>query len=133
MKRYPRFGSVSMNRGWSAESPSASQPPDGRVQVVLEIDEDAGRPEPALEILAGDHLTGLLEQGGEHLERLLAQPDANAALEEQAGGQVHREVAEAEDRGARSYGVGHDTRFLRLRCAGAYARRPDESNRPRRA
>ena len=78
-----------------------AQPPDRRVQVVLEIDEDVGRPEPALELLAGDDLTGMLEQGGEHLERLVAQPDADAALEEQTGRQVDREVAEAKDRGAR--------------------------------
>ena len=78
-----------------------AQPSDDGVQVVLEIDEDVLGPEPALEILARDHLAGVFDQQHQHLERLVAQPDAQAPFEEPASLHVDVEAVEADVPGHR--------------------------------
>ena len=60
-----------------------AQPADGAVQRGIELD-DAARPEALLELLAGDHLAGTLEQGLEHLLWLRRKVDSCAVTDELA-------------------------------------------------
>jgi hypothetical protein len=60
-----------------------AQPANGAVQRGVELD-DAARPEALLELLAGDHLAGALEQGLEHLLGLRRQVDPCAVTDELA-------------------------------------------------
>ena len=74
-----------------------AQPRNGRIQVVLEVDEDVARPEPVLQLLSRDDLTGPLEEQRQDLEGLLAQADAHPSLVEPPGCEVDFEVAESND------------------------------------
>src|SRR4030095_1416265 len=52
-----------------------SQSFDCRVEAALEIDEGAGRPDPALQIVSRDDLSGAFEQQAQDRERLRLQPN----------------------------------------------------------
>jgi hypothetical protein len=57
-----------------------SQTLDRGVQPMLEVDERTVRPEPAPQLVARQDFARLLEQHGEHFERLILQPQADAVL-----------------------------------------------------
>ena len=81
MKRYPRFGSVSTNRGVSAESPSASRSFfTAVVSPAVEVDERLGRPQPALQLIPRDQVAWPFQQRGEDLERLVGEADLQALV-----------------------------------------------------
>ena len=74
-----------------------AQPPHGRVQAVLEIDECPLRPEALAQLLAADDLARPLEQGSQNAERLLLERDAEAALAELSRSEIDLEGAEPDD------------------------------------
>ena len=53
---------------------------DRSIQAVVEIDERVGRPDFLPQIVAGDDLSGMLQQSRENLEGLFLEPDAGAIL-----------------------------------------------------
>jgi hypothetical protein len=53
---------------------SISQPLDGIVQPMVEVDEGVGWPQPAAEILSRNQLTWLLQKHGKNLEGLVGKP-----------------------------------------------------------
>ncbi len=61
---------------------------DGGVNAVLVVDEGTVRPELARDLVAGEQLSGPLEQHGEYLEGLGVELDANALLAQFARGRV---------------------------------------------
>ncbi len=95
MNRYPRRGTVSMNRGLSAESPSAWRILLSRFQAVLEIAEGGTRPNLLLQLLAGDDSARLFEKRQEYPKRLLLKADADSVFAEDARPRVQFEGAKA--------------------------------------
>jgi len=69
-----------------------------RVDAAFEVNDDAVRPEPPLEFLAGDHLTGMLKQQGQNQEWLVLQPYRGARLTQFCGTKVNLENVEAHHR-----------------------------------
>ena len=55
-----------------------AQPPDGRVEAVLEIDERIVGPQALAKLVAGDQLMWAVQKGEEEPERLLRQNDVCA-------------------------------------------------------
>ncbi len=53
---------------------------DGRIQAVLEVYEGTSRPQTLTELFSRHHLAGPLQHDRQNLERLILQPDADAAL-----------------------------------------------------
>ena len=65
---------------------------------MVEVDDGVFAPEAGLEFFAGDDLAGLLEEGGEDLEGLALELDAEAGFPELSGLQIDLIEAEAESR-----------------------------------
>src|SRR5208282_3554847 len=59
------------------------------IQAVIEIDEGVGRPDFFAQVVAGDNLTGILQQGSEDLKGLFLKPDASAVLAQLSGVQIN--------------------------------------------
>ena len=96
-----------------------AQPADRRVQAVLEVDEDLVAPQPPTQRVPRDDFAGPLEQRREHLERLFAQVDANAALAQLPQRQIDFEAFEAHDsrhRGRFRESVGRPDYIPRAHC-----------------
>jgi hypothetical protein len=74
-----------------------AQPLHGGIQAVLEIHEGAGRPQPLANAVAGDHVSGLLEQQLQDLEGLVLQARAPVRRAQLAGVDVEFERAESDD------------------------------------
>ena len=102
-----------------------AQPADRGVEVVVEIDEDLARPETVLQLAAGDDTAGMLEERGQDLEGLVAQPDTDAPLAEESALQVDFEVAEAKDGGPCRFRFRHASAS---RLPGDYAEPPGRVN-----
>jgi hypothetical protein len=51
---------------------------DSRIQAVIEVDEGIGRPEMLAQLLARDHLPGVLQQQEQNARRLFPQLDESA-------------------------------------------------------
>ena len=66
---------------------------------MIEIDEGIGRPDCFAQVFARDHLTGILQQGSEHLKRLFLKPDTSAVFAQLSGGQVDLKDAKAQKPG----------------------------------
>jgi hypothetical protein len=73
-----------------------TEPADGSVQTVLEIDEGSMRPEPLTEFLPPDELARPLEQRQQNAQRLFLQRNAESALAELAAGDLQLERAESD-------------------------------------
>ncbi len=97
------------------------QPFDRGVEAVLEVDERAVGPEPALQLVAGDHVTRALEHQPQDLERLLLQADGGAVLVQLTRPDVELERSEAQQPGC-----------LRRRCVHV-SRFPDHHDAPKSA
>jgi hypothetical protein len=71
---------------------------DGLVQTVIEVNEGVARPQLLQQLVARHDLAGPLDQSRQDLERLLAQPHADALLAQFARSAVDLEHAETHDR-----------------------------------
>jgi hypothetical protein len=71
---------------------------DGRAEGVVEVDYGVFTPEACLEFFAGDDLAGLFQEGGEDLEGLPLQLDAEACFPELPCLQIDLIEPEAEPR-----------------------------------
>ena len=71
-----------------------------RIQAVIEIDESIGGPDFFAQVVARDHLTGILQQGSENLKRLFLKPYASAVFAQLSGGQVDFKNAKAQEAGS---------------------------------
>ena len=69
---------------------------DRRVQPMLEVDERAVGPQPAPELVAGQHFSRPLEQHRQQLERLVLQPEAHAVLPQLSRAEIELESPESE-------------------------------------
>jgi len=69
------------------------------IHAVIEINESIGGPDFFAQIVAGDNLTGVLQQGSEHLKRLFLEPDASPVLAQLSGGQVDFKNTESQKPG----------------------------------
>ena len=69
------------------------------IQAVIEIDEGVGGPDFFAQLVARDHLTGILQQGSENLKRLFQKPDASAVLAQLSGGEVDFKNAKSQKPG----------------------------------
>ena len=85
----PRIVGIVAERG--------AQPLDRRIQAVLEIDERPRRPQTLAQLFARHHFAGPLEHHRENFERLILQPDADAALAQLARAQIDLEGPESLD------------------------------------
>ena len=74
-----------------------AQPLDRGVQAVLEIDEGPRGPQTLAQLLPRHDVAGPLEHDRENLERLILQPDADAALAQLARAQIDFECSESPD------------------------------------
>ena len=74
-----------------------AQAPDRGVQAVLEIHEGALGPQAPAQIFPGHDVTRPFEQGGEDLQRLLLQGQADAPLAQLTPAEVHLEGAKSDD------------------------------------
>ena len=72
----------------------------GGVQAVVEIDEGVGGPELLLQLLAGDHVAGALQQQRQHLEGLPLQAQLDSALAQFACAEIKLKDSEARDSAA---------------------------------
>jgi len=72
---------------------------------VVEIDKSVGGPKAGAELLAGDHLTRILQQDGQDLKRLLLDLDLLAVLAQFGGGKIGLENTETH--GAVILRLGH--------------------------
>jgi hypothetical protein len=68
-----------------------AQPLDCRVEAVLEVDEDALRPEPALQFVPCHDMSRPFEEHAENLERLRLQADAGRTVSQFSGLQIELE------------------------------------------
>src|SRR5260370_1205743 len=66
-----------------------------RAQTVLEIDHNIAAPYSFLQVFPCEHLTGLLEESDQELERLILQFDADAKLAQLAGAKISLERPKA--------------------------------------
>jgi hypothetical protein len=73
-----------------------SNPVNGLVHAVIEIDEGLGSPQPVAKLFPSDDLTRPLEQHRENLKRLFRQTELHAVLFQLAGTKIHLEYAETE-------------------------------------
>ena len=81
MKRYPRRGNVSRNRGVGGRiAQRLANPVNGFVQPVVKVDQRISGPQLLLQLLAGDNLTGPLQQCREDFKCLIWKLDAKAVL-----------------------------------------------------
>ena len=81
---------------------------DGRVEAVIEVNKRVSGPELFAQVLAGNHVAGMFEQQSKHLERLLLEPNADAAFAEFSGLEVRLEHAKTDNAPARNRcGRGH--------------------------
>ena len=69
-----------MNRGVSAESPSATQAVDGVVKTMVEANERIGWPKLLMNLLACDQFPRSFQKHDENLKGLILKPDLEAAL-----------------------------------------------------
>jgi hypothetical protein len=60
----------------------------GDVKARIEIDENVFTPQKTLQVAAGDHFSGVIQECNEQLPKLTFQPDANAKLPQFASGVV---------------------------------------------
>jgi hypothetical protein len=86
-KRYPRRGTVSRNRGLSAESLSAAR----------KLYEGVSCPELLTDFLPRHQLTGAIEQKGKNLKRLLLQTNSYPGLSESTLVEVCFEGSKTDD------------------------------------
>src|SRR5262245_66517437 len=84
-----------MTWGLGGVAERVTQPADRGIQAVFEIDERFRRPEPLPQLLAGDELTGAIQQRLQDLKWLLGKVDPDAALSELARTQIQLEGAKA--------------------------------------
>jgi hypothetical protein len=68
---------------------------DGGVQVVIDIYKGV-RPQPLLQFLAGHHLSGALQQDGEHLKGMSCQSHLQPALAQFSRWKVNFEGSEPD-------------------------------------
>jgi|SRR5215471_1717319 len=86
-----------MNRGLSAESPSASRSLLIAVfKTVVEIYERVLRPDLAAQLFTAHYLPGSFQQDSEHLKGLILNPDALALLAQFSSAKVHFENPETQ-------------------------------------
>jgi hypothetical protein len=64
---------------------------------VIEVDKDVGGPEALAEFVAGDDLTGALEEDGQELQRLLGQGEFGPVPAELAGLEIELKEAKVND------------------------------------
>ena len=69
---------------------------DGTVESAIEIHHRVIRPDPLLQLLPGQHLTGPFQEGEKEFERLLLKLDFAALFEELPGAGVDLEGGKAE-------------------------------------
>ena len=63
---------------------------------MAEIDKGVFRPDPFAQFIPGDELTGAFEKGGENLEGLAGELDADPGFAEFADAQVHFKGTESK-------------------------------------
>lgn len=69
---------------------------DRRIHAMLEIDEGVGRPQAALQLLAGEQLAGLFEKQGENLKGTAGEVDLHTVLAQLAGTKINLVGVEAK-------------------------------------
>jgi hypothetical protein len=67
---------------------------NGYVQAIVEVNENVIAPNTPSQLIAGDDLPGVLEQSGEHLKGLFAEPNPPASLAKMSCGKIDFEAIE---------------------------------------
>ena len=86
-----------------------TEPLDGGVHPVVEVDERVVRPEPPPQLVASDHLAWPFQQALEELERLLLEVHPHPRPSQVAGAHVQLEHAEPKHGRRRCRGGFHRT------------------------
>ena len=89
----PRYG-FDEPRPSSVVAERHSEPPNRRVEAVLEVDESAVGPEAAAQLVTRHDLSRVLQKQTEHLERLILQSDACRPVAQLARSPVQLEAAD---------------------------------------
>jgi hypothetical protein len=66
------------------------------VQAMVEIDKSIGGPNQRSQLLASDHIAGVLEQSGQDLQRLTLQPQSYPLFAQLPSAEVQLEIIETQ-------------------------------------
>ena len=76
-----------------------SQPLDGRIDTVLELDDGPVGPESVMQFLPRNHFAGVLQQHRQDLDGLIGKPDLDSVSTKLSRSQIQLERAKAEESG----------------------------------